>query len=122
MSDSISVAADAVVTFLAAGGGAVAAGAASEAGAELYKSTTSVAAKIGHRLRGRSVNRETVTAALQGALGDGELTMAEIERLDAATRSSGSTTRISIGQIESDAVFVSDRMNIEKMIFGKSDE
>jgi hypothetical protein len=50
MSDVISVAADALVAFLAAGGGAVAAGAASEAGAELYKPTSSVAAKAGERV------------------------------------------------------------------------
>jgi hypothetical protein len=122
MSDAISVAVDTLVPFLVAGGGAVAAGAASEAGAELYKSTTSVAAKIGKRLRGRSVDKETVTAALRGALDDGELTMAEIERISTLSRPSGNPAGISIGWIDSKQTFVGEHIDIGRINIGMSDE
>ena len=121
MSDAISVAADAVVAFLAAGGGTVAAGAASEAGAELYRSTSSVAAKIGHRLRGRSADKETVTAALQGALDEGELTMPEVERLSTAARESDNLGGIYIGRIDGTAI-VGRRIDIKRLNIGMSDE
>jgi hypothetical protein len=122
MSDAVSVAADAVAAFLAAGGGAVAAGAASEAGAELYKSTSSVAAKISRRLRGRSVDKETVIAALHGALDDGELTMAEVERLSTVAREPANPAGIHIGRIHSKQTFVGERIDIGRLNFGPSDE
>jgi hypothetical protein len=119
MSDAISVAADALVAFLAAGGGAVAAGAAGEAGAELYQSI----AKVGKRLRGQNVDKDTVTAALQGAVADGELTMAEIERLGTVIPKSGIASQYVIGQIKAahGAVFVGET-RIDSLRIGKSDE
>lgn len=123
MSDAISVAADALVAFLAAGGGAVAAGAAGEAGAELYKSTSSVAAKIGKRLRGKSINKDTVAEALQGALDDGELTMEDVERLRPLFRAPGRATNY-VGEVKVNQGIsvVGDGTRIDRLNIGTSDE
>lgn len=106
MSDSINVAADALVTFLAAGSGAVAAGAAQEAGAEATKALTSVAAKLGKRLRGQAVDKDTVTTALREAVDAGEVTMAEVEQVRAAGPSPDGGATFSIGKIDAKAVLM----------------
>jgi hypothetical protein len=90
MSDVIGIAADALVPILAAGGGAVATGAAGEAGSELYKAAASVIAKIGRRLHGRKTTKAEVAEALQSAIDDGDLTVDEVKRLCLAYRGSGS--------------------------------
>lgn len=121
MSDVISVAADALLPILVAGGGAVATGAAGEAGSELYKTAMSVLAKIGKRLRGGRVGKAEVASALQGALDDGELAMAEVERLCAAYRGSGNTVNNFVGKVDAEASFVGN-VTIDTLNIGKHDK
>jgi hypothetical protein len=123
MSDSISVAADALVTFLAAGGGAVAAGAAQEAGAEATKALTSVAAKLGKRLRGQAVDKDTVTTALREAVDAGEVTMAEVEQVRAARVGFSGSASYYIGTIDVEGISVvgNGTTNIDTVNIGKGD-
>ncbi|MGH3263528.1 MAG: hypothetical protein ACRDNS_16210 [Trebonia sp.] len=121
MSDSISIAADALVAFLAAGGGAVAAGAAQEAGAELYKSTNSVAAKIIKRLHGRRIDSATVVTALRDALDDGEITMADVDRIGAERRASAGTGTFSVGEVHANVSIVGNNTKLGNLTFGESD-
>jgi hypothetical protein len=121
MSDVISVAADALLPILAAGGGAVATGAAGEAGSELYQAATSVLAKIGKRMRGGRVSKAEVVSALQSTLQDGELTMPEVERLCAAYRGSGSAVNNFVGEVKAKASFVGN-VTIDTLNIGGHDK
>lgn len=97
MNDLVVSAADVLVPFLATGAAAVAAGTAQEAGAELYKSATSVIAKIRCWLRG--TGRADVEAALHVALDEGVLSMADLRALYAAYEASRGTANVSIATI-----------------------
>ena len=113
MSDLIA-AADALVPFLATGAGAVAAGTAEEAGAELYKSATSVIGKIRHRLRG--TGRAEVEAALSDALDDGTLSTEDLRSLRAAFDASQGTTNITVGDVKAENSFIGKNITIDRFM------
>jgi hypothetical protein len=120
MNDVISVAADALLPILAAGGGAVASGAANEAGTELYKAATSVIAKIVNLVRGigkPDLSKTEVMSAIRAALDDGSLTMTEIDRLCSAYRTSPDYY---VGSVKADNVFIGN--SIHELNIGRRDK
>lgn len=111
MSDLVTAAADALLPFVAAGAGAVAAGSADQAGRELYKAADSVLTKIRHRLRGQA--RASVEKAVRDALAEGLITREELERLRIACESYRSATHITVAQVNAKNSFVGTT-NIDK--------
>lgn len=105
MSDLVTVTADALLPFLAAGGAAVGAGVADQAGSDLYKATTALLAKIRNRLRGTS--KADLEAAVRDALADGSVTTQELEHLRTVyVRSKSNASSVIVGTVNAETSFV----------------
>jgi hypothetical protein len=105
MSDLVTVTADALLPFLAAGGAAVGAGAANQAGSDLYKSATAVLGKIRNRLRG--AGKADLEAAIREALADGSVTIQELEGLRTAyVLSQEHASGVVVGNVSAETSFV----------------
>jgi hypothetical protein len=116
MSDLVAVAADALLPFLAAGAGAVGAGAADQAGADLYKSATGVLGKLGKRLRG--VGKADIEATIREALEEGLVTRSDLERLQTAYLLARNNSSIVVGKVDADTSFVGNT-KIGKLNIGR---
>ena len=117
MSDLVTVAADALLPFLAAGGAAVGAGAADQAGADLYKSATAILRKIRNRLRG--AGKADIEAAIRDALAEGLVTRADLERLQSVyVLSQQNSPTVVVGSVNADISIVG-KTKIGKLNIGR---
>jgi flavin-binding protein dodecin len=119
MGDLVSTAADVLMPFLAAGGAAVGAGVADQAGSELYKSAIGVIKKIKDRLCGSS--KADVETAIRDALADGSLTRRELQQLQVAnTAAQNNASTTLVGSISAETSFVGNT-NISELNIGRRD-